>query len=166
MEVTMPGITRSRHSGVLFSELKAWIREHLTGQRSMNSQSTRFENSIEKIEHIGKMSPGWNGFKAAVADASVRHAAISFLQEVGQRFPSDVHEPTIVAPTPDGGVAIEWRLADAPRCFELVFMPHGAREWALREKERTIDYAEDANEAELFDLMKRHVAGHTTIILK
>ena len=125
-----------------------------------------FAAAIEKIESIQKMSPGWNGFRAAVASEDVRRAAIEFLRDIPRRFPADVSEPTIVAPTPDGGVVLEWRLVHWPRSLELVFLPNGVYEWALREKERTLQYADDATTNELFDVMKQHVFGQVTIHLQ
>jgi hypothetical protein len=124
-----------------------------------------FEGAISRIRGIASMQPGWNGHGAAVAPREVRGTAIDFLLRLAQNFGTSIPAPTLVAPTSDGGVTLEWRLREPAEAIEFVFLPGGLHEYAFRDLDQDrLDRAEEnVSEAELFGMAKMVLVGRHTI---
>ena len=91
----MPDTMRPRPSAGVTSlaELFTALRDRAIAMLSRDVEP--FERTIQKIDAMGKMTPGWNGFRAAVAPDDVRQIAINFFREIPRRFPSDIREPAL-----------------------------------------------------------------------
>ena len=120
-----------------------------------------FRAAIAKVHQIGFMKPGFNGHNAAVANAEVRQNAEDFLRKLLKHYGTSVPAPTLVAPTSDGGVAIEWRLKNPSEAVEIIILPRGLHEYAIRDlgKGRLDDAREDVPEQDLLNLVKLVVVG-------
>jgi hypothetical protein len=126
---------------------------------------SHFGTAITRIERIGAMKPGWNGHRAPVTSPEVRSTAISFLRKLSANFGVSVPEPTLVAPTSDGGIALEWRLRTPAEAIEFVFLPRGLHEYTLRDlnKGHLDRIGEDVSEDELLGLAKIALVGRVTV---
>lgn len=125
-----------------------------------------FAESIALINRIGEMEPGFNGHHAAVATLTVRQDAIRFLSRLASSYGTSVPEPSMVAPTSDGGVALEWRLQWPSEVIEIVFLPNGAHEYTqhavANDKLSQVQVYEDAHEDDLVRLAKLSLVGRHT----
>jgi len=117
-----------------------------------------------RIRQLGGLETGWNGHHAARIAQASQDAAVRFLERVWNEFKTSVAEPTVVAPTSDGGVALEWIVKDGDRerGVEIVCMP-SRYEYSIRNRgtRRLEDDSEAADvQTILFNVIKPHVAGH------
>ncbi len=120
--------------------------------------------TIQTISELGPLPDGWNGHRAARITQESQRAAITFLTRVWNEFGSSVPEPTVVAPTSDGGVAVEWIVKDggAVRGVEIVFIDN-RNEFSVRNRDTRVLERDGENvDARylLFEVIKPHVAGH------
>jgi hypothetical protein len=92
---------------------------------------------MAKIRDLSLLRRDWNGHGAAPLSPESRRAAEDFLAAVWSEFGPSVAEPTVVAPTSDGGVAVEWIVNDGRRvkAVEVVFLARG-NEFSVRDRER------------------------------
>ena len=125
----------------------------------------QFERAISDIERIGSMEAGWNGHGAPIAALEVRNQAIGFLRRLLSNFGTSIPAPTLIAPTSDGGVTLEWRLREPSEAIEFVFLPNGSHEYSFRDldKDRLDRVEEDVPEGELFRWAKIALVGRTTV---
>ncbi len=95
----------------------AWRRSDATTPEHVHSAA------IKKIEALAKLKTGWDGHRAAPIEEPAARLATAFLSVLATDFGPTVPTP-LVAPTPDGGVALEWRskFPDGEREVELVFL--------------------------------------------
>src|SRR6266478_5669799 len=85
--------------------------EECEGQMSEAKKSTEpFGAAIASIGTIEYMKPDWDHHRGIVPSPAVRQAAVEFLRKIARDYGSDIPEPTMVAPTSEGFVALEWRL--------------------------------------------------------
>ena len=123
-----------------------------------------YPGAAARIEQLASLNRDWNGHGAMrVAEAS-RKAALGFLDRVRQEFGTSVPEPTVVAPTSDGGIALEWIVRERTheKGVEVVFLPTGI-EYSLRNRDngRLEDDRENVDvDFLLLNVIKPHVAGH------
>jgi hypothetical protein len=62
--------------------------------------------SIQRIQDLTALAPGWDGYGAKPIDAGVAVDAVSFL--IDHAYPT-VSEPAVV-PLADGGIQLEWHV--------------------------------------------------------
>lgn len=126
-----------------------------------------FTRSILRIERMPTtLKPGWDGHGAAVPGEAICTVATNFLRRVAGKFGTDVPEPTVVAPTSDGGVSVEWRLKTPSEAVELVFLPNDLHEYTVRDIElRHIEQSDEGVSVDdLFEVVKLIVAGRDTVL--
>ena len=117
-----------------------------------------------KILSFGSLDRGWNGHKAARIPTTVQTQALEFLISIWNKFGTSVAEPTEVAPTSDGGVALEWIVKEGVRdkgIEIIVFDRHS--EFTVRDRaDGTIE--QDAESVDfdflLRNVIDRYVSGH------
>ena len=117
-----------------------------------------------KILSFGSLEKGWNGHKASRIPTAAQTMALEFLTTVWNKFGTSVAEPTEVAPTSDGGVALEWIVKDGGRDkgVEVVIFER-RNEYTVRDRvEGHIESdAEDVDfDFLLRNVIDRYVAGH------
>lgn len=125
-----------------------------------------YPGALSRIAPLATLEPGWNGHRAAPISKDGRRAAIAFLADVWMEFGTTVAEPTIVAPTPDGGVALEWIVQDGDEVgVEVVCFP-AWDEYTVRNR-RTGAIEDEAERAWrdriLRNVIKPHVVGHAVL---
>ncbi len=121
--------------------------------------------AVTRIERFAELEQGWNGHDAAPIARRRRDTPIEFLYRVASEFGSAVPEPTVVAATSDGGVALEWiaKADGEERGIEIVFLPNGSNEYSARNRDerRVLDDGENLDLGFLLlNVIKPHVAGH------
>lgn len=119
--------------------------------------------AMNRIQDLAKLQSGWNGHGAVVPTPASLRAAQDFLSYVWNEFGSMVAEPTVVAATSDGGVAVEWivKAGDREKGVEIVFLPKGI-EYSVRDRDagRLEDSGENVDAGFLLlNVIKAHVAG-------
>ena len=122
--------------------------------------------TIARISQPGELGSGWNGHRAAPISKESQVAAIALLHLVSMEFGLSVAEPTIVAPTPDGGVALEWIVKDRDeRGVEVVCFP-AWYEFTVRNR-RTGKIEDDAEHVSrdnvLLNAIKPYVVGRLVL---
>lgn len=125
--------------------------------------SPPYPATVAKIAQLTQLEPGWNGHRAARISPAAQMGAIDFLAKVWAEFGTSVPEPTVVVPTPDGGVALEWIVKDDHRVMgvEIVFLDRG-NEYSVRDRDgqRLDDEGENvAASVLLYEVIKPRVAG-------
>ena len=120
----------------------------------------------DRIAQLAALEPGWNGHRAAAISKDSQQAAITLLQ-YAQTELAAVADPTTIAPTPDGGVALEWIVKDRDeRGVEVVCFPTWY-EYTVRNRSTGVieDDAEHATRDQvLLNAIKPHVAGHIVLL--
>jgi hypothetical protein len=126
-----------------------------------------YPGALARIEHFRALAPGWSGHHAAAIVEASRTAAIRLLEQAWGEFGSSVAEPTVIAPTSDGGVAFEWIIKndDAETGVEVVCLPT-RYEYSLRDR-TTGRLGEDSEGTDLgfilHNVLKPRVAGHKVL---
>lgn len=126
--------------------------------------SPAYPATVAKITQLGHLPPGWNGHAAPKVSPAAQIQAIDFLSRVWREFYTSVPEPTIVAPTSDAGVALEWivKAGSGELGVEVVFLD-GSTEYSVRDREQQ-KIVEDGEKVDvsflLYEVLKRRVAGH------
>lgn len=125
-----------------------------------------YPGALARIEQLATLEPGWNGHRAAPISKDSQRAAIEFLRHVWAEFGRSVAEPSIVAPTPDGGVALEWIVQDGDeRGVEVVCFP-AWYEYTVRNR-RTGAIEDEAErtwpDRILPNVIKPRVVGHAVL---
>ena len=125
-----------------------------------------YPGTLNRIAQLATLEPGWNGHRAAPISKDSQRAAIAFLADVWMEFGTTVAEPTIVAPTPDGGVALEWIVQDGDeRGVEVVCFP-AWYEYTVRNR-RTGAIEDEAERTGrqriLLNVIKPSVVGHVVL---
>ena len=125
-----------------------------------------YPGALHRIAQLATLEPGWNGHRAAPISKDSQRAAVYFLSQVWAEFGSSVAEPSIVAPTPDGGIALEWIVQDGDeRGVEVVCFP-AWYEYTVRNR-RTGAIEDEAERARpnriLLNVIKPRVVGHAVL---
>jgi hypothetical protein len=127
-----------------------------------------FHASIERVKHLERLPRDWNGHGAAPISATARRSAILVLDRTWQMFGPMMPAPTIIAPTTDGGVALEWIIRDqrGEHGVEIVCLAAGDRfEYSVRDRvSGTLqDDLENASLHQLEMLLKTRVLNHPVV---
>ena len=95
-----------------------------------------YPSAVSQIEAMEDLETGWNGHRASRISKGSQQSAIQFLWRVWEEFRNAVPEPTIVAPTSDGGVALEWivKYGTEERGIEIVCLPANRYEYSVRNR--------------------------------
>jgi hypothetical protein len=130
--------------------------------RSPRPLATAFPSLVLRIESFERLPERWNGHQAGPIEKQVRHEAIAFLGKLDANFGPHVPEPSAVDPTSDGGVAVEWKVAEPPTLVQVMLLPSGANEYTIRDltTDRLVRGAEDVADDVLLDLVKTSVVNH------
>jgi len=121
--------------------------------------------AIARIERLKQREPGWNAHRSLNVTQASREAAIVFLRKLWAEFGASVPEPSVVAPTAIGGVAVEWVVKDLgeERGIEVVCLPE-RYEYSIRNRAtgRLEDDSQNASlRSILTSVIKLHVADHS-----
>jgi hypothetical protein len=131
----------------------------------MRQDRQPYPGATEKIEGMGELPAGWNGHYPSEIGSAAQETAKRFLRLVWNEFGSAVPEPTVVAPTSDGGIALEWiaKEGDRERGIEVVCFANGRYEYSVRNRTtgRLDEGQEDVLDPEvvLLNVIKPYVAG-------
>ncbi len=126
-----------------------------------------YPGALAQIEGFSTLESGWNGHHAAAISPGTREAAVRLLDQIWHEFKVSVPEPSIVVPTSDGGVALEWIVkdGDAERGVEIVCLP-SRYEYSVRDR-ATGRLGEESESADpgflLLHVIKTRVAGHKVV---
>ena len=79
---------------------------------------------MQRIERLGKLGPGWDGYGAKPISASAIQQCMTLLDSIGQRAVPNPEE-LFIAPLADGGLELDW---DSPSGKELMIVvpPEGS----------------------------------------
>jgi hypothetical protein len=117
-----------------------------------------YAETLEQIDKLAELDRGWNGYRAGRITDEARQRAKG-LVEMLVNLPTRVPPPS-VAPTPNGGVRLQW--ITPRKVVEIIFVAGGG-EYSV--SERGADDVLDAGSIHaidpLKDLVRDHVVAHT-----
>lgn len=102
----------------------SWLRGSASRTEQAMSPSQHrepHEAVIAEIRGLADLAPGWNSYSAGRIDGIARSRAERFIRSLAD-LGRPVPDPS-VAPTPDGGVALRWRVG--PREIQITFLSRG-----------------------------------------
>ncbi len=114
--------------------LGAWGR-HPRHVPPTRGNARPYGDVIDRIHGLHTLKAGWNSYHAGLIEKDARARAIRFvgsLPNLGRPVP-----PPIVAPTPNGGVALHWDAGD--REVDIIFLSRGGEySVALRKSDEVL----------------------------
>lgn len=129
-----------------FDETQENIKNLYTGPKWLGIVDDRMEEFLE-------LDDNWNSYGAKRINEEIPPKALRLLLKIDS---SDTPEP-FVAPTPDGGIDIEWNTEDKLLSFKV--RPDGMRYFFADRKTKQKDGAEISDSTDINELLKLMLAN-------
>lgn len=81
-----------------------------------NAGQIAWDMAMRELEHLASLKHGWDGEDADPIEALILESTEQLLQELQRRYWG---APTRIVPTPEGGLAVEWRSATRYQEIEI-----------------------------------------------
>ena len=109
---------------------------------------------IEEVRKLTELDRGWNTYRAGRITDEAQQQAIAFLGLL-PGLPGPIPPPS-VAPTPNGGVALQWLAGD--REVEIIFLAKGGEYSVAQRGKDDVLAAGSIGEVDLLkDIVREHV---------
>lgn len=135
----------------------------MSAPRKASSPLDAWFLALREVERLplALRRPGWDGQHASPISESARGEVVDFLGRLFKDFGGMSAPAPMVAPDPNGGIALEWSRDDdqGHRELEIVFFARG-NEYSIgyRGRVQAEEEGEDQPVSKLLDLVRRFVS--------